>query len=245
MHKYLDISDKVKFSCHKEITCLNKCCRDVNIFLTPYDIIRLKNILGINSQDFLDKYTLSPFSKEQKIPIIVLKLKGKNKACPFAGKEGCEVYADRPGACRMYPVTENSHDIYNKTKKPFQLIKDKFCLGHKENRTISISDYLHEQGVGKYNEMLEYFNKIISHKNIIDGTALNEQKIGMFYMACYNIDTFRKFIFESSFLNRFVIGEEEIESIKNDDIELMKFGFKWLQFILFRENFFKLKEDKN
>lgn len=244
MPKYLDISDKVKFSCHKEIACLNKCCRDVNIFLTPYDIIRLKNALGINSQNFLDKYTVSPFSKEQKIPIIVLKLNEKDKACPFAGNKGCKVYEDRPGACRMYPVAENSHDIYNKTNKPFQLIEDDFCLGHQEVRKISISDYLHEQGIGKYNEILEYFNKIISHENIINGKALNEQKIGMFYMACYNIDTFRDFIFESSFLNRFDIEEEEIKSIKNDDIELMKFGFKWLQFILFRENLFKLKESK-
>ncbi len=241
MPKYLDISDKVRFSCHKGVACLNKCCRDVNIFLTPYDIVRLKNALGITSQKFLDKYTVSPFSKEQKIPIIVLKLKEEDKTCPFAGKEGCEVYADRPRACRMYPVGENSHDISKKTEKAFFLIEDKFCLGNKENKTVTVSDYLNNQGIGKYNEMLEYFNQIISHESFIEGKHLNEQQIGMFYMACYNIDKFRKFVFESSFLKRFEINEEEIKRIQNDDTELLKFGSRWLRYALFGEKLFELK----
>lgn len=241
MPKYLDISDKINFSCHKEIECFNKCCRDVNIFLTPYDIIRLKIALGITSQKFLDKYTVSPFSKEQKIPIIVLKLKEENKICPFAEKERCDVYADRPRACRMYPISENSHEISKKTDKPFQLIEDDFCLGHKEKKELSISEYLNGQGIGKYNEMLEYFNQIISHESFIESKHLTEQQIGMFYLACYNIDKFREFVFESSFLKRFEIEEEEIKRIKNDDTELLKFGSKWLRFALFGEKLFELK----
>ena len=241
MPKYLNISDKVKFSCHKKIECLNKCCRDVNIFLTPYDIVRLKNAIGISSQEFLYKYTVSPFSKEQKIPVILLKLREEDKICLFVEKEGCEVYTDRPRACRMYPIAENTHDISGKTNKPFFLIEDDFCLGHKENKAITVSDYLNNQGLGKYNEMLEYFNQIISHKNIIEGNRLNEKQIGMFYMTCYNIDKFREFIFESTFLKRFEIGEEEIEKIQNDDVELLKFGSKWLRFSLFGEQLIKIK----
>ncbi len=36
------LDDKFKFSCHKELTCYNTCCRDVNIFLTPYDVLRMR-----------------------------------------------------------------------------------------------------------------------------------------------------------------------------------------------------------
>lgn len=241
MPKYLDISDKINFSCHKEIKCFNKCCRDVNIFLTPYDIVRLKNALEISSQEFIDKYTISPFSKEQKIPVLLLKFKKEDKTCPFIGKEGCTVYEDRAIACRMYPISENSHEVSKKSGKPFFLTEDNFCFGHDEKKDISISEYLNNQGVRKYNEMLEYFNKIISHKNIIEGKVLDEQKIGMFYMACYNIDKFREFVFESSFLKRFEIEEEEIKRIKNDDVELLKFGSKWLRFALFGDKLFELK----
>ena len=53
----LDEDAKFTFSCHPGVSCFNQCCSDVNIFLTPYDVLRLKNRLGISSQEFLDKYT--------------------------------------------------------------------------------------------------------------------------------------------------------------------------------------------
>jgi len=46
-----------KFNCHKNVSCFNKCCTDVNIFLTPYDIIRLKTILKCLPRNFWKVYT--------------------------------------------------------------------------------------------------------------------------------------------------------------------------------------------
>src|SRR4030042_6514389 len=67
--------NRFKFLCHNRMSCFNQCCRDVTIFLTPYDIIRMKNRLGISSQEFLAKYTVSPFTKEQELPVVVLKMR--------------------------------------------------------------------------------------------------------------------------------------------------------------------------
>jgi len=64
----------------------------------------------------------------------------------------------------------------------------------------------------------------------------------MFFLASYNIDKFRQFVFESSFLDRYVIDEETIEKIKKDEIELLKFGLKWLKGILFKEDPFGMQE---
>lgn len=241
MPRFIDTEDKIQFLCHSGISCFNACCKDVNIFLTPYDIIRLKNALGISSQEFLDKYSISPFVKEQRIPVVLLKLNKVDKTCFFAGKEGCEVYFDRPRACRMYPINENPHKITKESKKPFVLIEDNFCLGHQENKEVSISEYLIDQGLAKYNEMLEYFNQIISHEKIIEGNGLNEQQIGMFHMVCYNIDKFKEFVFDSTFLDRFRIDKNDIEEIKKDNIELFKFGIKWLRFSIFGEQLFSIK----
>ena len=36
----------IKFRCYKGIECFNACCRDIDITLTPYDILRLKQRLG-------------------------------------------------------------------------------------------------------------------------------------------------------------------------------------------------------
>ena len=40
--------DSFAFRCHPDIACFNRCCRNLNLFLYPYDVIRLKGALGID-----------------------------------------------------------------------------------------------------------------------------------------------------------------------------------------------------
>ncbi|HLA49892.1 MAG TPA: YkgJ family cysteine cluster protein, partial [Thermodesulfovibrionia bacterium] len=53
----LTLDSKFKFRCHKAIKCFTKCCSNIDILLTPYDILRLKNRLRLSSGEFLSKYT--------------------------------------------------------------------------------------------------------------------------------------------------------------------------------------------
>jgi len=57
----------------------------------------------------------------------------------------------------------------------------------------------------------------------------------MFYIACYDLDKFREFVFKSPFLKRFDVEPELVEAIGSDDMELLRFAFKWLRFALFGE----------
>ena len=59
----LDEQSSFSFACHKGVPCFNECCGDVNIFLTPYDILRLKNNLNMSSEKFLAEHTIIPFDK--------------------------------------------------------------------------------------------------------------------------------------------------------------------------------------
>ena len=43
---------KMKFRCYPGIGCFTKCCSGIRINLTPYDIFRLKNRLGMSSSRF-------------------------------------------------------------------------------------------------------------------------------------------------------------------------------------------------
>ena len=56
----LNQDSKFKFLCHKDVKCFTKCCKGINIVLTPYDIIRLKNRLqlsGSGKDRFTGDYT--------------------------------------------------------------------------------------------------------------------------------------------------------------------------------------------
>ncbi len=54
-YERMGLDNCFKFSCHRDIPCFNKCCGNVNIFLTPYDVLRMKNRLKMESGEFLEK----------------------------------------------------------------------------------------------------------------------------------------------------------------------------------------------
>ena len=63
------------------------------------------DILTSLSAEFLEKYTIQPFTKDQKLPVVILKLNDDEiKQCQFVKEEGCSIYEDRPWSCRMYPI---------------------------------------------------------------------------------------------------------------------------------------------
>ena len=242
----LDETSAFEFSCHKGVPCFNDCCGDVNIFLTPYDIIRLKSNLGINSTEFLSKYTISPFDENLKYPVVLLKMEdNEKKSCPFVGKEGCQVYADRPWACRMYPLglASPKEDSKELDDKFYFLLKESICKGFEFDKKWTVGEWLKDQEITKYNEIGEYFKDITLNKFFEEGGNLPPEKIEMFFMACYNLDKFREFLFNSTFFEKFEIDDETKSKIKGDDIELLKFGYDWLKFSLFGEELITVKTD--
>ena len=107
LESYPRLSEKSSFAfaCHPAVSCFNDCCGDVNIPLTPYDIVRLKNALGTSSGEFLSKYTVSPFDENLEYPVIFLRMnEDDEKSCPLVSRDGCRVYEARPWPCRMYPL---------------------------------------------------------------------------------------------------------------------------------------------
>ena len=62
--RQLGPEDTFRFGCHEGLKCFTRCCGDVNIFLTPLDVLRLARHLGLSTTDFLTQHTLTPFTKE-------------------------------------------------------------------------------------------------------------------------------------------------------------------------------------
>jgi len=242
--KQLKRDAKFCFSCKKEYSCFNLCCTDTNIFLTPYDVLRMRSHLNISSEEFLEKYTIQPFTKEQKLPVVLLKLLDDDKKhCPFVKEEGCSIYEDRPWSCRMYPIGLASQKT--RSEEPgnefYFLQSDDFCEGHSSKQEWTIDSWMKNQGVEPYEQFSTLFREIVLHPSFDKGLDLSPQKMEMFHMVFYNIDKFRDFILNSTFLKRFEIAKKTLDGLKNDDIKLMEFGVDWLKFCLFGESTIKIK----
>lgn len=242
----LDENHKFCFKCYPGVSCFNDCCGDVNIFLTPYDILRARKNLGITTEEFLKNYTISPFDKNLKYPVVMLKMDDNDKkSCPFVTEHGCGIYEDRPWACRMYPLGLASPKKEEKgdVEEFYFILQEDVCRGFNETREQTISDWIRDQGIEDYNKMGEYFKEFTLHRFFQEGGNLPPEKIEMFFTACYNLDSFRRFLFGSSFFTKFEVSEDLIEKLKTDDVELMKFAFLWLRFAVFGEKTIEIKRD--
>lgn len=238
-------NDEFQFACHPGVPCFNECCADVNIFLTPYDILRLKSRLGMSSGEFLDTYAVIPFSKEQRLPIVALKMSAdESKRCPFVTEKGCGVYEDRPWACRMYPLGLASPGEYEQGEEEFFfLIEEGGCKGFGEPTTQRISQWIEAQGITEYNEMGELFKRFSTHPKLQGDVDLGLAQMDMVHMACYDLDKFRRFVFESSLLDKIDVSDERVEAIRSDDVALMTFALEWLRFSICREPTLSVKAD--
>lgn len=244
----LPLDAKFKFRCHKGIGCFTKCCSNIDIMLTPYDIVRLKNRLDISSGEFLVNYTYVEIDEKTSHPFVFLKMnEDAERKCPFVTSEGCNIYTDRPANCRYYPVGQASlkkmDDKINEpvTEEFYFFIKEPHCLGFNEDSEWTIKNWRDDQGVDVYDDMNRGWKDILFRRNL-PGHSLDEKKQKAFYMACYDVDRFRRFVFESKFLEMFDIDEKTLERIKNDEAELMKFGFEYTKYILMMEETLKLRK---
>jgi len=236
--------DSFTFGCHGSLDCFTRCCRDVAIVLTPYDVLRLKRALRIESSELLDRYTLSPFNKEQKIPAVILRMDPETKRCPFVTDQGCSVYANRPWACRMYPLGVAEPKNPSPADRAFHfLVREDLCHGHGQGQSYTVRQWLAEQGIEEYQMMGASFRDLMLHDFWDKAEALTPQKMDMYYMACFDLDRFRRFVFETRFLSLFVVDEARVEALRADDEELLEFGMQWLRFSLFGEKTMKVKSD--
>lgn len=240
----MGMDDSFKFACHSKISCFNQCCRDINIFLTPYDVLRLKKRLGITAKEFLSKYTVMPVDKNLNYPVIQLKMDHANESrCYFVTEEGCSVYEDRPWPCRMYPVGSASPTEDSPEDHFHFLMKEDVCNGFEESKEWTIREWIDDQKIEDYIEFGDLFKEVAMHKNMTQGRNITPKKIQMFFTACYNHEEFRDFLFKSSFFERFEVDEETRKKMESSDEELLKFAFQWLKFALFTEPTIKMKEN--
>ena len=236
--------EKFRFDCHKGLDCWNACCHNTNIFLTPYDILRLKQKAGLGSTQFLEKYTNNFIGEDFGLPVVMLRMTG-NGACPFIAAEGCSVYESRPTTCRSYPVGQavSSGGESLPTGRVAFLLQEEHCKGGNGDKEWNIEKWFENQGVTEYNANNEFIAFLAFHPKLGE-SELDHKKTGMIFMALYDLDKFRDFIFKSSFLDKFEVDDKTIDAISKDDLELLQFGMRWVEFSILGVPRFKMKEAK-
>jgi hypothetical protein len=234
----LEDGEIFSFDCHPGLACFTRCCRNLNLFLYPYDVLRLKNRLEISSGEFLDRYADMVMREENYFPDVLLRMSDDaEKTCPFLTDAGCTVYADRPDTCRTFPLEqgivfsgseEKATDVY--WFKP-----PDFCLGQHEARRWTTESWAEDQGAVTYHKMTARWSEVkaLFQSDPWGAEGPSGARAKMSLMATYNLDRFREFVFQSTFLKRYRVKRATLERIAADEEVLLDFGLGWVRFFLF------------
>ena len=229
----------LQFQCRKGIACWNACCSNIDISLTPYDIVRLKQHLELSSSEFLNRYTVPYEMEKDGIAGVKLRPVDGGTACRFMTDAGCGVYADRPTACRYYPVALLSMRKQDESidRQYYAIVREDHCLGHQEPRTQTIDEYRAEQGLPEYDDLAHGWRQLILKKKSSGPTVGKPSKrsLELFFMTCYDIDRFRSFVASDSFSGIYELPADELHAMLLDDVTLLQFGFRFLRQVLFGE----------
>ena len=233
------LADPMGFGCASGNPCFNQCCRDLNQALTPYDILRMKQALAMDSDSFLREYTSLHYGPESGLPVVTFKPNpATGHACPFVRDQGCAVYLDRPASCRLYPlaraVARNRET--GRIQEYFALIREDHCQGFGRNGATTVAQWLDSQQVAAHNRENDKLVELISLKNRIIPGKLEGAHSDIFYTALYDLDTFRGQIRDLRLLADTELPAELLALILKDDLALLNFGIAWVKYQLFGQD---------
>ena len=229
-------NEPFQFAGSPEVACFNECCRDLNQFLYPYDILRLKKRLALSSGQFLKRYTTQHVGPESGLPVVALKpADAERLTCPFVTPDGCRVYSDRPASCRMYPLARaiSRNRETGRVSEHFMLLKEPHCLGFHAAKSQTAGQWLDDQQIRIYNHFNDQLLDIIRLKNHLRPGPLDLTSRHQFYVALYDLDRFRSQLFKNKLYDQIEVDAQKLEAAKADDTALLEVAMVWIKQLLF------------
>jgi uncharacterized protein len=240
----LSLDDRFSFTCHAGLACFNQCCQKPTIILKPYDIIRLRRRRHITSTEFLECYTTQVREDRSYLPLVLLDIDHEERTgCPFLESTGCGVYEDRPGACRLFPITQGSSLTDEGLVDRYFCKRLDFCRGFAGGQEWTLGRWQADQGLEPVDPLNRPWIEIIMKRSLVTPVAEDARASALFSMAAYDIDRFRKFVVATRLPEILEIPQEIAAVWQESDAELLRFGYKYIKMVLLLEDPAKLKAE--
>ncbi|MCG6894304.1 MAG: YkgJ family cysteine cluster protein [Desulfobacteraceae bacterium] len=232
----IGIHQRFRFSCHPGVPCFNLCCRDLNQFLYPYDILRLRRRLGLTSGEFLSAYTRQHVGPETGLPVVSLRpASSDHRECPFVTEAGCAVYEDRPASCRTYPLARavSRNRETGRVTEHWAVLREPHCRGFETDNAQTVAEFISDQETAVYNRYNDLLLDILRLKNQKMPGPLPLRERHIFHLALYDLDAFRQKATDAATLRDLHLPPERIERLQTEDIALLEVAHRWVGRVLF------------
>jgi len=188
----IETDELFSFDCRSANPCFTDCCRQLELALSPYDVLRLCQATGLSSDEFLDRYVIIEQEEGDVFPRFYLTMVDDGKeSCVFVSRQGCTVYEHRPAACRAYPMGRAVIREDDRLLEFFVLLKENHCFGFSNKTPHTAVSYSKDQGLEPYNRFNDALASIIQHEKVRAGMSFNKEQIDAYILLLYNLDQFR------------------------------------------------------
>lgn len=234
-----DISpdEKFCFACGPEAPCFNRCCAQLNLPLTPYDVVRLARNCQLDSASFLNGFTGRRLEPETGFFLFHLRMiESPDAPCPFVSPAGCMVYDDRPGACRSYPLGRGARLSREGISERYFMVREEHCCGFGSGPPRTAAEWFQDQGLDRYNHFNDRYMRLMSLV-AASGRQLEQRVSGMATLSLWDIHRFRQFISQFDIFNQVIVEPQRQRLILEDslagDEACLEFGLDWLELVIF------------
>ena len=229
----LSLDSRFTFHCHEGLACFNQCCRTPTIILSPYDLLRLKQGLGITSTALRQRYTRQEIEPNSNLPLVFIDaFRSPEGGCPFLGEHGCTVYPHRPAACRLFPLTMGSRLTPDGVEDHYFCRRLDYCQGFAVEAAWTVASWIADQGFAEYDQGRREWLEILLKAGLTEELVVDDLVQDLFATLAYDLDRFRRLVSDPVFLEAYELKAEALEGLKTDDLALLKFSYRFLPTIL-------------
>jgi Fe-S-cluster containining protein len=229
----LSLDSRFTFHCHAGLPCFNQCCHTPTVILSPYDLLRLKQCLGITSGELLQRFTRQEIEPQSNLPLVFIDPhRSEDNACPFLGPEGCTVYAHRPAACRLFPITMGSRLTAHGVEDYYFCRKLDYCRGFDTEVEWTVASWKANQGFAEYEQGRGPWIEILLKAGLEPPPHLDALMQNLFAILAYDLDKFRRLVSQPAFLQAYGVEARDSASLQTDDLALLKFSYGLLPAVL-------------
>jgi uncharacterized protein len=192
----LSAGESFSFTCAPDLSCFTECCRSLDLALTPYDVLRLRRGLKLDSVTFLEQYAVVEESADEAFPLVFLAMIDDGRAsCPFVSATGCTVYEDRPAACRAYPLGRGLRLAgcgAGQLQELFVLVREQHCRGFVAGQATSPADWMEQQGLEPYNQFSNALLALLRHRRLQQGWQPTAAQREEYLQTLYQLEDFQE-----------------------------------------------------
>jgi Fe-S-cluster containining protein len=226
----LHAGEMFHFLCHNRIRCFTHCCRELELALTPYDVLRLRLATGLSSADLHERYIIEERTPEEPFPHFYLTMVDDGRAsCVFVNDEGCSIYPHRPGACRTYPLGRGTTRVQGRISEQFVLLREPHCKGFEEKTLQTPKSFMQSQELASFNLFNDRLTAITQHPRIKQGMRLSAAQLDLYKLALYDLDTFRAQLSDNLIESPLDIPD----AVYGNDERLLQFGLDFIDKLFF------------